>query len=191
MKTRFLALVCLVVCLCPVNAQRRAHFDLDYHYFLGLSQRMLGQSFSRSDYDGMNGHSARFAVRYDFSQRLSAGLGIGVDAYDEYNAAPVYATCRYNLIKGKRLYAYGNLGYSIGSGGDSAFGRGLMFDVGVGYPLMITRNFGVNLQFGYNLSNCRELDYTTTVVTKDMVVIDGDYTDGTRHSLSFGIGLTF
>ncbi len=191
MKIRLLAIICLIACFAPANAQRRLHFDLDYHYFLGLTHRMLGMTLNRGDFD-MDAHSARFAVRYDISQRVSAGVGIGIDAYESYNAAPVYATCRYRFLDKQPLYAFTNLGYSIGgSGAGGPFRRGAMFDVGVGYPLMLTKNFGFNFQIGYNLSHCSNFDYSYTVAMPDYVMIGYDTTKSIRHSLSFGVGIVF
>lgn len=47
----------LSLCLClsgmalsPVEAQSKFHVDLDYHYNLGLSQKLLGSTYGRKDY---------------------------------------------------------------------------------------------------------------------------------------------
>ena len=102
MRFRFLAIICLAAMTLQVSAEKRLHFDLDYHYNLGLSQRIMGISMSPNDVDYMEGHSLHFAMRYDITKRLSAGAGIGIDAYlsgaGNYGKTPLYATCRYKII---------------------------------------------------------------------------------------------
>lgn len=68
MKFRFLTIVSLAVMTLPVSAEKRLHFDLDYHFNLGLSQRIMGISMSPNDVDYMKGHSLHFAMRYDITK---------------------------------------------------------------------------------------------------------------------------
>lgn len=37
MRFRFLAIICLAAMTLQVSAEKRLHFDLDYHFNLGLS----------------------------------------------------------------------------------------------------------------------------------------------------------
>lgn len=192
-RLRLLIAVCLVIASVSANAQKRFHVDLDYHYYLTVSERFLGQSFGRKDIDDMHGNSLRFAVRYDFTGRVSAGAGIGLDWYEglSYGTAPVFATCRYKLIEDKGLYAFTNLGYSIGNSDGDPFSRGMMFDLGIGYPIMLTKNFGINIQLGYNLSQFHNQDFYVVDVSPDIIDVNRLKINGCRHSLSFGVGLTF
>lgn len=193
MKIRLLAFICLIACFAPANAQRRLHFDLDFRYYFGLSERINGQNFGRNSIDGIDGNSLRFAVRYDISQRVSAGVGVGFDWYGtvNYGAVPIYATCRYKLIKDKRLYAFTNLGYSPGDDDDDPFSRGVLFDLGIGYPLMVTKNFGFNFQLGYSVSQFNDVAWSFVGAAPGMIIMDSGKCDGFRHSLSFGVGIVF
>lgn len=197
MKFRFLTIVSLAVMTLPVNAEKRLHFDLDYHYNLGLSQRIMGINMSPKDVDYMEGHSLHFALRYDITKRLSAGAGIGIDAYlsgaGNYGKTPLYATCRYKIITDKSffkgLYGFTNVGYSISG---RPLYRGAMFDLGVGWPIMLTKNFGINLQLGYDLSQSKK--HPTTIrytLPSGETIIENTKKDMIRHSLSFGVGITF
>lgn len=197
MRFRFLAIICLAAMTLQVSAEKRLHFDLDYHFNLGLSQRIMGINMSPKDVDYMEGHSLHFALRYDITKRLSAGAGIGIDAYlsgaGNYGKTPLYATCRYKIITDKSffkgLYGFTNVGYSISG---RPMYRGAMFDLGVGWPIMLTKNFGINLQLGYDLSQSKK--HPTTIrytLPSGETIIENTKKDMIRHSLSFGIGITF
>ena len=186
MRFRFLAIICLAAMTLQVSAEKRLHFDLDYHFNLGLSQRIMGISMSPKDVDYMEGHSLHFAMRYDITKRLSAGAGIGIDAYlsgaGNYGKTPLYATCRYKIITDKSffkgLYGFTNVGYSISG---RPMYRGAMFDLGVGWPIMLTKNFGINLQYRIYFTrwpnSCREdkerHDKTFVVVRRRNNVLKG------------------
>ena len=191
---RLLAILCIIACFAQAEAQRRWHFDLDYRRLVGLSERVNGRSFGWNSLDDFEGNSLRFAVRYDISQRVSAGVGVGVDWYRNavYGAAPFYATCRYKLIRDKRLYAFANLGYSPGDDEDGdPFSRGVLFDLGIGYPLMLSKTFGFNFQFGYSFSRFNNVVGSLSGAGSNRMIYDNELLDGCRHSLSFGVGIVF
>lgn len=193
---RALAFALVAFTATGVMAQSKLHFDVDYHYNLGLSQRWLGTSHGRDEYK-MGGHSLRFTTRYDVTPKLSAGVGVGLDRFTEpdCNTLPIFATLRYKpLPKLQNAYAFTDLGYAIGS---SDFSPGFTGRLGVGYALPLGKRFGLNFQVVYGLNTFREeMSYYSIVwnaVSKSSeLVYDGSYKNTqTRHSISFGVGVTF
>jgi len=171
--------------------QSKFHFDVDYHYMLGLSEHIDGfPTLNRSDRK-MGGHSLHLTPRYDVSRLWSVGLGIGLDRYtnSDYNTLPIFATVRYKAIKKvPDFYTFADLGYAISSfGGD--FTNGITGSLGLGYTYMFAKHFGLNFQLAYNAKQF--LDVPTYVID----IPSGDVTyserNSVRHSLSFGIGMTF
>ena len=59
------------------------------------------------------------------------------------------------------------------------FTPGVLFNLGVGYTKMFAKHFGVNFQLGYNL---KQFKYTHSNIPN---------LEATRHSVIFGLGLTF
>ena len=186
----------LSLCLClsgmalsPVEAQSKFHVDLDYHYNLGLSQKLLGSTYGRKDYK-MGGNSLRLGARYDVAPQWSVGGGIGLDRYTEedFNTMPLYATLRYKPLKKlPGAYAFTDLGYAIGVSDD--FYPGFTGRLGLGYTVSVTKHFGVNFQVAYDFKDFRGI--TTGYIdnaTQKPVFYDSN---STRHSLSFGVGVTF
>lgn len=57
----------------------RFHIVLDYHYNLGLSQRIGSQTQGRNETYRMGGNSLHLTALYDFTEKFSAGAGIGAD----------------------------------------------------------------------------------------------------------------
>lgn len=173
------------------QAQSKLHVDLDYHYNLGLSTRKFGYTYTPKDYD-MGGHSLRLAVRYDLAEKWSAGAGIGLDRYtgDDFNTMPIYATLRYKPFGGKlaAAYAFTDLGYALDpSWGD--FHKGFTGKIGVGYTVNMTKHIGLNFQIAYDYKDFR--DVTTGYIDVDTQMPVFYNSNVTRHSLSFGVGVTF
>lgn len=169
----------------------KLQFGVDYHYNLGITQRLMGVTVNRGDLK-MYGNSLHFSLLYNLSPRFTTGVGIGFDSYrPSANTLPVFATVRYRPIRNTKLkdiYCFSNLGYSIPDEDDDVLSSGFLFDLGLGWQRMLRRHFGLNLQVGYNLKEFRankhsynetSLEYETT---KFNVL---------RNSLSFGIGLVF
>jgi len=178
----------IAACLAmPSWGREKLHFDVDYHYNLGLSERLAGTTLSRSDY-GLGGHSLHLSARYDVATRWSAGVGIGLDRYTEpdYNTMPIFATVRFvPLTTIPSAYAFADLGYSTRAW---SCVEGMVGNLGVGYTYMISRHFGLNFQVAYNLKRFHE-SYQTWLSDADGY---GETSmNSTRHSLSFGVGLTF
>ena len=185
MKKRSLKkILLLLLILLSINAkaQCKFHVDLDYHYYFGLAEKVSinRHTDTRSDYK-MGGNSLTLAARYDVHPKVSVGAGFGLSRYTQgyVNTLPVYVTLRYKPIeKMKDAYVFTDLGYAIESKKDD-FTQGALFNLGVGYTKMFAKHFGVNFQLGYNLK-------TFSHPYGDMPALKA-----TRHSVIFGLGLTF
>ncbi len=172
------SIMCLPAIL-EAQTPSRFHIVVDYHYNLSLSERYMGESFTRSDGYRMHGNSLHLTALYNISNRVSAGAGLGLDRYEEpgYNTLPVFSTFRYRPIKSfLDTYLYTNLGYAIGH--EQNLYAGWMWDAGIGYTKMFYRHFGLNFQFGYNFKSFR-------------VPLNDIMQSNLRHSLSFGVGVVF
>ena len=170
------------------SIRSKLHFDLNFNLNMGLAQTLEGNTFNRNDYT-MWGKALRFAVRYDATPRLSAGVGIGSSRYTEpsFNTFPVYATLQYKPFKNKeRIFAYADLGYSVKFSSDSY--AGFTGGIGMGYRWKLGTKSTINLTVGYDLKDFRGVD---------MYTVDENYqrhhytTNSIRHSLSIGVGVTF
>lgn len=193
MKTFKVALILigfLLLHTVAMKGQSKYHVILDYHYTLGLSQRFMGQTFKREEYN-MHGNSIHLMALYDINRKMSAGVGIGADQYEEpgSNTFPIFGTFRYHPLKKiPNGYAFTNLGYGAFKGDDIV--SGWMWDAGIGFTRMFRKHFGLNFEFGYNLKEFHgipvyEIDWenaTTSYIGKKNSI---------RHSLSFGLGLVF
>lgn len=194
MNKRILSIACAVVSVMALHstqaqAQSKFHFDVDYHYNLGLSTSFgtLSGHHGRSDYK-MGGHSIHFTGRYDVSDMFSAGVGFGWDRYTEpeYNTLPVFATLRYKPIKSLGdAYCFVDLGGGVKQ--TDTYNSGFLINLGVGYTKMFSAHFGLNFQVAYNYKV-----FNNAVVSAVPDASGNDeYFDEKRHSLSFGIGVTF
>ncbi|QFQ13145.1 hypothetical protein C7Y71_009050 [Pseudoprevotella muciniphila] len=178
MKRSFL-LLCVALCFGnSIYGQSRFHVDIDGAFNLGLHEH----SSYYKDSGHPHGYSYGLTLRYDVSERWSAGAGIALSREFNRNhrTAPIYATVRYKALKQlPETYVFTNVGYSsstLGSKLDSGFSGSL----GIGYTKMFAKHFGLNFQLGYNLK---------TFNNEDMYGGD-DHTD-VRHSILFGVGVTF
>ena len=126
----------------------------DYHYNLGLTDRGYLHKSNRSDLK-MYGNSIHLTGLYNLNQKWSVGAGLGLDRYENlgYNTFPIFVTSHFSPLEHiPSAYLYTNLGYAVGG---EAFTKGMLFDLGLGYKLMLKRHFGFNFQFGYNLKDFR------------------------------------
>lgn len=187
MKKRFLTLsvILFLLGILPISsfAQSKINIFLDYHYQFGLFEK-AGYSISRKD-SKMYGNSLHLSTLYNFTQQLSAGVGVGADRYENpgYNTFPLFASLHYApLKKHTDLYAFTNIGYAV-IGKQETY-TGMMWDLGIGYKKMFRSHFGLNFQFGYNLKQFRNIN---SDVTSDIMQRE----NSTRSSLSLGIGVIF
>lgn len=190
-KSRFVqvafAILLAVCCLTTAKGQSKFHFDIDYHYNLGLCEKIMGQTLKRDQYN-MGGNSIQFTPRYDITRQWSAGIGIGLSRYTnlDYNTMPVYATVRYKGIeKVPDLYLFTDLGYALKVGD---FTKGFTGNIGIGYTHMFKKHFGLNFQIAYNLKRFNDVPvYIYNVESQETRYFNENTT---RHSLSFGVGIT-
>ncbi|WP_315358951.1 hypothetical protein [Prevotella nigrescens] len=179
-KSVVIAFSLVILLSIDAKAQSKFHVDLDYHYYFGLAGKVGSKTDTRSDYN-MGGNSLTLAARYDVHPKVSVGAGVGLARYTQryFNTLPIYATLRYKPIeKVKDAYVFTDLGYAIDSEKDD-FTPGVLFNLGVGYTKMFAKHFGVNFQLGYNL---KQFKYNHSNIP-DL--------KSTRHSVIFGVGLTF
>ncbi|MEE1316654.1 MAG: hypothetical protein U0K35_05440 [Prevotella sp.] len=169
------------------SIRSKLHFDINYNLNMGLAQTLEGKTFNRNDYT-MWGDALYFAVRYDATPRLSAGVGIGSSRYTEpsFNTFPVYATLQYKPFKNKeRIFAYADLGYSVKFTSDSY--AGFTGGIGMGYRWKLGTKSTINLTVGYDLKEFRDID----MFLKYDIHNKHDKTNSVRHTLSIGVGVTF
>ena len=189
MKRFILFILLLFLVVVNFYAQSKCHIDVDYHYNLGLSEKIVGRHYTRSAYK-MGGNSLRFAMRYDISTVFSTGIGVGLDRYTEvdFNTMPVYATMRYSPIKKVHdAYVFSDLGYALKIAQD--YNPGFTGKVGLGYVWYVANHFGVNFQIAYDFKDFRKIS-TISYDEENQKNIYYD-TNNIRHSISFGVGITF
>ena len=182
-----LAVLMAVCCLSTTKGQGKFHFDIDYHYNLGLCENIMGETLKRGQYK-MGGNSVQLSSRYDITPRWSAGMGIGLSRYTnlDYNTLPVFATVRYKAMeKVPNLYIFTDLGYALKVGD---FTKGFTGNIGIGYTHMFKKHFGLNFQIAYNLKRFNDVPvYIYDVDSHETHLFNEN---STRHSLSFGVGIT-
>lgn len=182
-----LAIVLAVGGLTAIKGQSRFHFDIDYHYNLGLCEKIMGETLKRGQYK-MGGNSVQLSSRYDITRQWSAGIGIGLSRYTnlDYNTMPVYTTVRYKAMeKVPNLYIFTDLGYALKVGD---FTKGFTGNIGIGYTHMFKKHFGLNFQIAYNLKRFNDVPvYIYDVDSHETHLFNEN---STRHSLSFGVGIT-
>ena len=93
---------------------------------------------------------------------------------------------RYKAIeKVPDLYLFSDLGYALKVGD---FTKGFTGNIGIGYTHMFKKHFGLNFQIAYNLK--RFNDIPTIIYDANLQETHYGTTNSTRHSLSFGVGIT-
>lgn len=170
-------------------AQPKCHVDLDYCYNLGFSEKYVGRHYGRSAYK-MGGNSLRIATRYDISNKLSAGAGVGLDRYTEtdFNTMPVFARLHYSPFeKGQNVYMFSDIGYALKVAQD--YNPGFTGKIGFGYLLHITKHFGMNFKVAYDFKDFRKISTISYDEGNDKITFYDS--NSLRHSVSFGVGVTF
>lgn len=189
MKKYIFFIFLLFTILGKIQAQSRFHIDLDYHYNLGFSEKILDMNYGRKSYK-MGGSSLRLSTRYDVTTNLSAGIGAGLDRYTEtdFNTMPIFATLRYNpLKKVHNAYVFSDIGYAFPITKD--YNPGFTGKIGVGYLLAIAKHFGMNFQIAYDLKDFRKIP--TISYDEESLQNRYYYSNSIRHSISFGVGVSF
>lgn len=193
MKTKRLITLIIALFLLQLSAtkaQNKFHIALDYHYNLGVSERYWGHSFGRSQSE-MYGNSLHLTALYDITSRVSTGIGIGADQYENpgYSTFPIFGTFRYRpLLKHLNGYVFTDLGYGVFKREDIQ--PGWLWNAGIGYTKMFRKHFGLNLQLGYNLKEFGDIPSYEIDFEKQEINFVGKKSS-VRHSISLGIGLVF
>lgn len=172
------------------EAQNKFHVILDYHHNVGLSEKYWGQTLKRKEYQ-MYGNSLHLTALYDITHKMSAGIGIGADRYEEpeYNTFPLYGTFQYHPMSSlPNGYVFTDIGYGIFKSDNVT--PGWIWNAGIGYIKMFRKHFGLNFQLGYNLKEFGNIP-SYYVNLKDEELNYAGKKSSIRHSLSIGVGLVF
>lgn len=192
----------LVAILFPVASKaqsdaevRKFQYEIGYQFSLGLSERSNGETFHRSDID-MDGNAVKIAALYNFNRRISAGLGLSFVGYDPNpNSLPLYAILRYRPFDGKwnNLYAFTNLGYSLGKSGSEDLCSGFAGELGIGWQMHLYKRLGLNFGISYGLNQFNKLNATGIYGDESNLATPSKLTrkDVWRNSLNFSVALVF
>lgn len=156
-----------------------------------MSQRIGSQTQGRNETYRMGGNSLHLTALYDFTEKFSAGAGIGADRYTntDFNTFPVYAAFRYRpLSRIPAAYVYTNAGYGLFKSVNIY--AGWVGDLGIGYQYMLRKHFGLNFQLGYNLKEFAGIESYAYDPSTGQTTFLGKKS-AVRHSVSFGFGLVF
>ncbi|MCQ2127078.1 MAG: hypothetical protein MJZ06_06580 [Bacteroidaceae bacterium] len=201
MKKNVLSIIFIVLGIISLYAQdNRFSFNLEMGSFYGLKDKSDYWDYTRDDLD-LGGASLHFTAYYNISDRMSAGLGIGLDKYTnfDFNTCPVYASFRYEpLENAQNLAVFADLGYGL-KGGDADFAKGAMSDIGASYTWHFCKKMGLVLKLGYNLKFAKTQEkFDMEEYMKDESshyfpnsFVQYSYFDHTRQSLFLGAGLEF
>ena len=145
-KRIFASIIVSIFISVTALAQSKLHFDLDYQYSLGMSEKFAGYTYNRGSYK-MGGNLLQVSARYDVAARWSVGIGMGLARYTEqdFNTYPVFATLRYKPIrKLPQAYLFTDLGYGLKLTDDS--NPGFSGKLGVGYTwTLIPQHYNLTL----------------------------------------------
>lgn len=100
--------------------------------------------------------SWQFTGYYNFSKRLSAGIGTGVSVYEKL-LIPVFADVKFDLAKPSKfaLYAECGAGYSFAASRNSVGGFFLNPSIGMEYTISCRKK--VSFAIGYEIQKLRRL----------------------------------
>jgi len=180
---KILVVVFFLLGTAQMYAQDKFHVHLDYNYLSGFYEKSDLWSIK----SGLNGFDINITGMHDFNNRLSAGIGIGVEKlYDPaYTIFPVFVKISYSPIKStEKPYVFTKLGYGIGTGTSNA---GLLFNTGLGYKIKLRDHFGFNFMLGYHLQSIR---YNMNFYSEEGA-IDTKVKHNYRQSFSLGLGFIF
>ena len=191
-RKTLLVIATALFCICfASHAQSRIHFNADYHYLLGISQKNGSySSLHRSDMK-MSGSSFRLAGMYSLNTRMDIGIGIGTECYEKpkITTFPIFASARYSPLKRTLSpYIYADAGYAFGT---KISDRGILADLGIGYKHMFKKHFGIKFEVGYNMQHIQVDKENIIVFPTSNSVAPSKGASVFRHSISFGTGFIF
>lgn len=189
MKKHILVMLLLLGSGIAIQGKSKYHLDLNYSYNLGISESIVGKHYGRSEYN-MGGNSLRLSARYDVSKQWSMGAGVGVERYTnlDFNTFPAFVTLRYTPLQNhSNVYAFTDIGYAVEATDDS--NPGFTGKLGVGYIWHIANHFGITIQIAYDYKDFRKIPTSTYNEIAQQTIYSTS--NSIRHSVSFGLGLTF
>lgn len=133
------------------------------------------------------GKSLRLGFGYFLNPYFSVGLGIGADRYEEpgANTFPVYVDLRAYLNgEPSSPFVFFDIGNSIQF--SEAQQKGLLMDAGLGYKFSLGKKISLTASMSYNYKKFPEWIKQLNEESANM-----EWTDLSRHSLNFKLGLFF
>lgn len=129
-------------------------------YGTGVGKINFKSINTKTPYDG-HFYRLRTQLGYIFTDRLTGGIGFGLDGYHNFtaNTAPFYFDIRYYLTSSAKPYfVFGNLGYTIQLANN--FEKGYFLSTGAGKRIN-TGNIGCFPSIGFNLQQIQNFSYFT------------------------------
>jgi hypothetical protein len=171
-----------------IQGQKKLQTQIDFRYSLGLLEKGQIWNYNRSDAN-MYANTLRITELYSLSDKFNVGLGIGVDKFYKpmYNTFPLFGAVQYMPFIDKRNipYLFSNIGYGLPV---QIVNPGLMADFGIGYKLVNSKQFGLNIQFGYNY---QQILAEVQIDPQPTNIVGNPFVFQNRHSLLFSLGLVF
>jgi len=167
-----------------IYGQKKVNICVDYDYLVGLNEK--GDFWNIKS--GLNGFDLNLSGLYNFSNQLSAGVGIGVEKlYDpSYTIFPIFTKVTYSPFKSfLKPFVFAKIGYGIGT---KISNSGLLFNPGFGYKFQLSKCLGLNLAIGYHFQS---ILFDIVTYSEDGTVKLKEQASNHRNSLSFGVGLVF
>lgn len=186
--------ICLLIFLISfgslnnIKGQKKMQTQIDFRYSLGLLEKGQIWNYNRNDAE-MYATALRITQLYSLNKNLNVGLGIGVDKFYKpmYNTFPVFSAVQYMPFSYKNSipYFFTNIGYGLPV---QIVNPGLMTDFGFGYKLVNSKQFGLNIQFGYSY---QQILAEVEISPQPANIIGNPVVFQNRHSLLFSLGIVF
>jgi len=194
LNSSFLIVFLSLLSFTAATGQKKFSTQIDFRYSLGLLDEGQVGNYNRSD-DDIYGSALRITEFYSLNNNFNVGVGVGADLFYRpkyqtvslYETIPLYAALQYMPFSCKKgiPYLFTNIGYGLPF---VITNPGIMSDFGIGYKLLNSKGFGLNMQAGYNFQKISidvAMDPQPSQYTGNAVVFQH------RHSLFFTLGLTF
>lgn len=163
--------------------------------FYNITEIGYGHGVGKMNFKDVNlkiqNESSYFRIRtqfgYFFSEKISLGLGVGLDGYHDYtfNTAPLFVDMRYYFkSQPQTFFVFSNLGYAIPL--DNNFEQGIMGGVSLGRKIS-TRKLILLPSIGVNVQQLQDIGYY--VFSQSQASSFGE--NITLMSIQFNLGLMF
>jgi hypothetical protein len=138
-------------------------------YGTGIGKINFKSIDSKTPYDG-HFYRLRTQFGYIFTDRLTGGIGFGLDGYHNFtaNTAPFFLYIRHHLTSTQKPYfIFGNMGYSVPFSNN--FEKGYILTAGVGKRIN-TGKIGCFPSIGFNLQQIQNFSYFTFDPATSLIV---------------------